>query len=102
MHNDNFNNALIGSTVEKVSYVEDYFQVYFSNGFILNINNDFSYNKPIEKLPGEIVIKTIEDNLNYIISFSNDYMIIVNLEDKAWHCPEAMELTNGEIFIIYN
>lgn len=91
---------LKGAIVENVVFTEDYFQIKFQNGYILNVYNDYAVTVDFSKLLYQMV-SAIDERQNTVrILFKKD-CICIDLSSRAYHGPEALQLSdpNGETLV---
>lgn len=88
--------------IDSIEKVFDYFQIFFSDGTILNVYNPCSF------VPEELSVfnklKVIEVDLSnekLVVKCSADIFFTVDLKSESFSGPEALELTDkdGNIFV---
>ena len=79
---------LIGNTIAKVSPIEDYMQIYFIDGSILNLYNNVTFSHQYQQYVNEIVKELIITNISICIKTSNKN-IIMSLKEEDYSAPEA-------------
>ena len=99
--------VLEGRTVSKAIRVEDYIQLHFEPQTSLNIYNRFTVSGldkgDIATLSGATVREIIERPKDVVLRFTNGAEILIDLRDKAYTGPEAMELNlPGEPTVVWN
>lgn len=98
------NDLLIGSVVEKVQPVEDYWQI-LTDGPIITINNPFEITLFGKHIPVEtaskvivgkkIVAENYMEDAYYLIILENDIRIRISLNPMDYVCPEAVYIANS-------
>ena len=78
----------------KVIQVQDYYQLLFEKNFSMNILNDYMVKEvnSIEDLKNLRVTSTENNERLVKINFENNISLTVDLNDNAYHGPEAIVL----------
>lgn len=90
--------------IEKAEKIHDYFQIFFSNGYILSVYNAYQYSgSDLSSLNNCKVDTIVENNDSIAFHFNNGEHLTVGLRDKDYFGPEAMLLSKiGEDSIVWN
>lgn len=91
----NTNNKDISSIKTSV-FVQIYFEDYRLN--IYNAMRVIPSNKSVNDFIGLHVVATYESKDEVILSFENDYSIVVNMKEEGYSDPEAMYLSGPNNF----
>lgn len=96
---------LVGSTVKNAIRVHDYHQLFFEEGAILNVYNDFevSGGEGVGSLEGAKV-EGVEDTEDAAaLRFSGEKSLRIDLRDAAYSGPEALALRMpGKPVVVWN
>jgi len=91
---------LVGKTVSKIIPVEDYFQIYFMDGSILNLNNKITFSHQLQQFSNGTINDLIitKDAMRIKI---DDKEIAMSMKDEDRYSPEAFEFSarNGECIV---
>ncbi len=91
--------------VTEVIKIHDYVQIVFENDIGINVYNDYEvYGIEDVKLLNGIRVVDIQDDKKFIkIDFEQNRSLIIDLNDKSYHGPEAMVLyIPGKPIIVWN
>jgi hypothetical protein len=94
---------LVGLLIKKAEIIQDYFQLIFPEGTILNIYNKYQYDGgSVLALEGKKLISVVETNNKIVLDFGDSGRLSVGLLDEDYNGPEAIELIRkGEPPIIW-
>lgn len=96
---------LVGSTVKNAIQVHDYHQLFFEEGAILNVYNDFevSGDGRVSSLEGAKVEEVEDTEVAATLRFSGDKSLRIDLRDAAYSGPEALALRMpGKPVVVWN
>ena len=96
--------CLISLVLQEVRLIEDYLQLFFTDGTILNVYNVYEYDgQSVTSLEAQEVITASENDQEAVLSFSNGSRLVIGLKDDDYIGPEAMELIRkGEDPVVWN
>lgn len=97
--------TLVGHSITKAVWVEDYIQIAFSDEIGISIYNDFRIDPRIDlsQLTGKILDRAYEDETNITFCFSGHVLLVVDLSPESSHGPEIMQMNRqGEPTVIWN
>lgn len=96
--------CLISLVLQEIRVIEDYLQLLFVGGIILNIYNVYAYDgQTLSLLKGQQVTEVSESVESAVLSFSNRTHLIIGLKDDDYNGPEAMELIReGEAPVVWS
>jgi len=91
---------IIGNTISQICPIEDYIQIFFIDGSILNLNNDVVFSHQLNQYSYKNVTDfTLTENIMRIIVNGNE--ITMSMKDVDYHTTEAFEFcTKDEEWII--
>jgi hypothetical protein len=97
----NILNTLVGNQVSKSLAIEDYIQLFFENGDVLNIYNRYVLEPGSVTLEGRLLERVIETNNALTLEFVDQIKLVIDLKDSGYQGPEAIQLnrSNGQIII---
>ena len=98
---------IIGILITEANKIADYFQIFFENGTILNIYNEYYFipNKTfnLSQIKGFKISDVLESKSEVKITFSNKINLIIDLRDDAFKGPEAITLSvPGDPMVVWN
>ena len=86
-----------------VTFIHDYFQIWFENEAVLTINNKFKivWLKEIQDLIYKKIIDVKRSKAKVRLEITWDIFLEIWMEEKDWVCPEAfsLELASWEIIV---
>lgn len=84
---------LVGLTIQMAKKLQDYAQIGFKDGIILNIYNNYVLSgKDISSLEGKRIVEIKETEREIVIFLENDQQMKIGLLDQDFNGPEALEL----------
>ena len=84
---------LVGLIIKKAEIIQDYFQLIFPKGTILNIYNKYQYDGgSVLALKGKKLVSVMETNNQIVLDFEDSGKLTVGLLDEDYSGPEALEL----------
>lgn len=96
-------NVLLNAVVLDTQVQVGCLHLFFSDRSVLNIYNDFSLlnGHSLEQIKGQRILNIVEDKSEIVIYFSNDFSLRIDLNDNAYHGPEALQfdMANGDTII---
>lgn len=95
---------LIGLLIKQITQIEDYIQIGFDNGIILNVFNSYSYDGGVLFNITNAEVVSVTELQDYIeIKINDSGVLKVDLTDEAYQGPEALALIReGEPPVIWN
>ncbi|MDR2922918.1 MAG: hypothetical protein LBU85_06220 [Treponema sp.] len=81
---------LIGKTISKIIPIEDYLQIFFADGSILNLNNKTTFSHQFQHFYNETINDLIITN-DVICIKANDKEIAMSMKEEDYYSPEAFE-----------
>lgn len=98
--------SLEGRIVAAASEVEDYMQVRFQDGTWLNIFNPVSLSgaacADVKALVDRRLTTATESAESVTLRFDDGSVMVVDMRDEAYRCPEALELSvPGEAIVVW-
>jgi len=91
---------LIGKLILEIIPVEDYLQIYFVDGSILNLNNKVTLSHQSQQFSNEIINDLIITKDVMCIKV-NDKEIAMSMKEEDYYSPEAFEFcSDNERWIV--
>ncbi|WP_116827499.1 hypothetical protein [Pseudomonas syringae] len=85
--------AILESEVHSFSMVDDYLQINFTNGSILNIYNPYIVTSGnLSELDGKKLSAVLESSSKIELNFSGFLNVSIDMRSEAYNGPEAMQL----------
>lgn len=96
--------AILESEVQRTEIINDYLQIYFTNGSILNIYNSYTVrNGKLEEIKGKKLCTVLENDMKVELIFCDSSSINIDLTSEAYNGPEAIQLIrDGHPTVIWN
>jgi hypothetical protein len=97
--------VLVNLRVESTAELHDYLQLFFEEGSILSIYNEFelSDSGDTNSLQGATLKKVEETQDTIALDFSNEQHLRIDLRDEAYRGPEAVVLhVPGKFIVVWN
>ena len=92
-------NMIIGNKILKIVLIEDYIQILFSNGSILNMYNDVAFSHQYQQYSNEIVEDFVISDLLMCIKVDGKE-ISMGMKEDDYSTPEAFEFHSGDSELI--
>lgn len=94
--------ALLGSRIVKAEVVEDYLQLWFDDGAVLNVYNEHEITGPAGKvhhsddLLNASLVQVNENGPQIRLTFSNRLDLSIDMSEEGYLGPEAIELNRED------
>lgn len=94
---------LVGLFINKVEIIQDYFQIIFQDGTILNIYNKYKYEGgSVVSLEGKKLLYVSESNNKILLDFGDNGILSIGLLEEDYNGPEAIGLIRkGEPLVVW-
>ena len=95
---------MLESEVQNSEIINDYLQIHFTNGSILNVYNSYIVRRGrLTEIKGKKLCAVLESDIKLELVFCDSLTIAVDLTSEAYNGPEAMQLIrDGHPTIIWN